>query len=148
MRKHVSLMLVVVFVAAVWTSQALGAGPIQTQMAMGGGVEVDVIKATAREGILTVVLAYRNTGKTAAAIHGQLSDTYYLDDKKRKYQVLRDSKNAWIAAPTSFDLLAVDVGPGETRAAWLKFPAPSDKASTIDLIVAGVLPFEKLPITQ
>jgi hypothetical protein len=148
MKKHFGAMLAVVFVISVSGSVTLGAGPIQTQMAMGGGVEVDVIKATAREGILTVVLAYRNTGKTAVAIRAQLNESYYLDSKKRKYQVLRDSKNAWIAAPTYLDLLTVDVGPGETKAAWLKFPAPSDKENVIDLIISGVLPFEELAVTQ
>ncbi len=135
-------------VVGIWR-MALAAGPIQTQMAMAGDVEVDVVKAAVQEGILTVVLSYRNTGKANAAIRARLEDTYYIDDTdKKKYQVLRDSKNDWIAAPLYANSLNFDVGPGEKKAAWFKFPAPAEKVKAVNLVVPGILPFEKLPIAR
>lgn len=141
--------LAVLVVFGLLARSALAAGPIQTQMGMAGDVEVDVVKAAVQEGILTVVLAYRNTGKTNFAVRNPLEAVYYLDDiEKKKYQVLRDSKNEWIAAPLYGNALNFDVGAGERKAAWFKFPAPADKAKTINLVIPGVLPFEKLPITR
>jgi hypothetical protein len=140
--------LVALVIVGSWGRVVLGAESIQTQMAMAEDVEVDVIKAAVKEGIFTVVLMYR-TGKTGALIRAPLDATYYLDNsEKKKYQVLRDSKNEWIAAPAAFGQLVIDVKPGEQMRAWLKFPAPPDNAKTIDLVVPGVLPFEELMITR
>jgi len=139
-------------VLALSSGMALAAGPIQTQMGMAGDVEVDVAKAAVQEGVLTVVLAYRNNGKKRFDVSVTVGDTYYLDDvEKKKFHVLRDSKDEWIAAPIpDHDRLHVQfsVRPGEKKAVWFKFPAPPDKAKTVNLVVPGVLPFEKLPVSR
>jgi hypothetical protein len=147
MSRVVWFVLAVLFAVGSWEHVACAAGPIQTQMVR-GDIEVDVIKAAVREGILTVVLAFRTTGTAGAQVRAPLDATYYLENsEKKKYQVLRDSKDAWIAAPVNFGQLWFDMNPGEQKPAWFKFPAPPDRAKTIDLIISTLL-FEQLPVTR
>jgi hypothetical protein len=86
------------------------ADAIQTQSATQGDVEADVIKATAKEGILTIQIAYRNPGNSDAGIRYSLNDVYFLDtQEKKKYQVLKDSKGVFLAAPQgNNDTIAVE----------------------------------------
>ena len=131
---------------------------IQTQMAMSGEIEVDVVKADVREGILTVVLAYRNNGTEKAGIQYDLGDVYYIEDiEKKKYQVLRDSQGNWIAAPVARGMIAIGYGGGAfavgippvgKTAVWFKFPAPADNVESINLIIPNVLPFERLALSR
>jgi len=152
MRDIIGRVLAAAIVLGLGASVALAAGPVQTQMGMAGDVEVDVVKAAVQDGVLTVVLAYRNTGSKRFSGAVALSDTYYLDDvEKKKFHVLRDSKNEWIAAPIMTHdrgRLGFEVAPGEKKAVWFKFPAPPEKATTINLIVPNVLPFEKLAVSR
>jgi outer membrane protein OmpA-like peptidoglycan-associated protein len=65
-----------------------------------GTVEVDVIKAAVREGILTIQIVSRNTGDENLKIGYGLENFYFLDQKaKKKYHVLRDSSGAWFVSP-------------------------------------------------
>jgi hypothetical protein len=141
---------------------------IQTQPATEGSVEVDVIKATVNEGILTVQLAYRNTGSEKVGILYALENVYYIDEKdKKKYHVLRDSQNAWIATlecggniahprrygdswPVYGDSwpVPVEVQGGGKTIVWFKFPAPPPSTAKINLIVSKVMPFKDLQISQ
>jgi hypothetical protein len=132
--------------------------PLQTQMAMTGDVEVDVVKAKVQDGILTLVLAYRNNGTEAAKIQYLLEEVYYIDEtEKKKYQVLRDSKDQWIAAPVARGKIGFEAGwgaqplevpPGGKKLVWFKFPAPAEGVSKINLVVPDVLPFENLAISR
>ena len=131
---------------------------IQTQMAMSGEIEVDVVKADVREGILTVVLAYRNNGAEGLGIRYYLRDVYYIEDvEKKKYQVLKDSQGNWIAAPVARGMIAIERGthagtvgvpPAGKTAVWFKFPAPADNVQSINPIIPNVLPFERLALSR
>ena len=136
-----------------------GARAIQTQMAMVGDVEVDLVKANIQEGILTVTLAYRNNGKEKVALKPfALDDVYFISEtEKKKYHVLKDSQGAWIAAPvargkmgteTGFGVDPVPVGPASRAVVWFKFPAPPDSVAVVNLVVPDVAPFEKLPLSR
>jgi hypothetical protein len=139
--------------SAVWAAE-----PIQTQMGMSGDMEVDVVRAAVHDDILTVVLAYRNTGQKAAKVQYPIDDVYYIDEtEKKKYHVLKDSKGDWIAAPTARGMLGteaswgaapVEIPPGGKKVAWFKFPAPAAATKTINLVVPETLPFEKLPVAR
>lgn len=150
MRTRTWFVLAAIVLGSLAASSAWAQKAIQTQMGMVGDVEVDVVKAAVQEGILTVVLAYRNTGANSIKIQVGFADVYYLDDvEKKKFHVLRDSQNAWIAAPTDRqNQIETWVNSRAKLAVWFKFPAPSDQAKTINLVIPGVLPFEKLPITR
>ncbi len=131
---------------------------IQIQMAMTGDIEVDVVKANAREGILTIVLTYRNNGKENTGIRYQLVDVYYIDDvEKKKYHVLKDSQGKWIAAPAARGMIAIETGvhaaevklpAGGKTTVWFKFPAPADNVPCINLVIPNVLPFERLALSR
>ena len=83
-----------------FVSVALQAEPLQTQMGMTGDVEVDAVRASVRDDILTVILAYRNTGQSEAQVRYPVQDVYYIDNaENKKYHVLKDDKGDWIAAP-------------------------------------------------
>lgn len=126
------------------------ADAIQTQPATQGDLEVDVIKAAAKEGILTIQLAYRNKGDAEAALHYAWQDVYFLDTQdKKKYQVLKDSQGTFLAAPDDGyrEINAKVPGAGKLIV-WFKFPAPPASTTKINLVVPGVLPFEDLPISQ
>lgn len=131
---------------------------IETQMAMSGNVEVDVVKADVREGILTVVIAYRNNGTEKAEIQYPLRDVYYIEDlEKKKYQVLKDSQRNWIAAPVARNMIAIEGGisarpvgvpPAGKTVVWFKFPAPPNNVQSVNLVIPNVLPFEKLRLSR
>ena len=131
---------------------------VQTQMAMTGDIEVDVVKANVQEGILTIALAYRNNGKESAGIRYGLGDVYYIEDiEKKKYHVLKDSEGNWIAAPVARGMIAVEGGmragavklpAGGKTVVWFKFPAPADNVQSINLIIPDVLPFERLALSR
>jgi hypothetical protein len=127
---------------------------IQTQPFTNGSVEVDVIKAAVREGILTIQIVSRNTGDENLKIGYGLENFYFLDQKaKKKYHVLRDSSGAWFVSPACDPAFApqtdtVTVPPGGRTLMWFKFPAPSIDTTKIDLFIPNVMPFEDLPITR
>ncbi len=157
MTKSIRLYLAL-FLALIGHNPAWSADPIQTQMGLTGDIEADVLKANVREGILTIVLAYRNNGKENAKIQYALNDVYYIDDvEKKKYHVLKDSKGEWIAAPVARGSLGFEAGwgaapveipSGGKKAVWFKFPAPADRVQTVNLVIPDVLPFEKLAISR
>jgi hypothetical protein len=122
---------------------------IQTQPATEGDMEVDVTKASVKDGILTVLLAYRNKGTEEARAYFDASTVYYIDEKeKKKYHLLKDNKGVYVASPlTSSGNINVIVKPGGKVISWFKFPAPPAAGVKINLVIPNVVPFEDLPIT-
>ncbi len=124
------------------------AAGLQTQYAMSGDVEVDVMKAKVAGDILTVVLAYRNNGDWIKMEHAT-EDVHYIDKQaKKKYHLLRDDAGRYLADPVFGDKYAVTIDKGNRKMAWFKFPAPPAEVATIDLSVPGVIPFDDLPISR
>jgi hypothetical protein len=66
----------------------------------------------------------------------------------KKYQVLKDEKDEYIAALRSgwHDRWYEKVKPGQSMTIWMKFPAPPPEVKAITLAVPGVPPFEELAI--
>ena len=139
-------------------SVALQAEPLQTQMGMNGDIEVDAVRASVRDDILTVVLAYRNTGQSDARVRYPVQDVYYIDNaENKKYHVLKDDKGDWIAAPVGRGQIGrgfpggvspIKIKADSKASVWFKFPAPPDGVTSVDLIVPDVIPFEELPISR
>ena len=132
------------------SSPVLAADAIQTQSATEGDVEVDVVKASVKDGTLTIQLAYRNKGEEPAKFYFDAKEVYYIDEKeKKKYHVLKDNKGTYIAAPIrSGETVLFEVKPDGKMVSWYKFPAPTSGATKINLVLPNVLPFEDLPISQ
>ena len=77
--------------------------------------------------------------------HQQVSDMYYVDAKnKKKYPIIKDTEGK----PLSSNLEYLEVGAGETKAGWAKFPAPPSDVTAISVYIAGAPPFENVPIAQ
>jgi hypothetical protein len=77
--------------------------------------------------------------------HQQVSDMYYVDAKnKKKYPIIKDTEGK----PLSSNLEYLEVGAGETKAGWAKFPAPPSDVTAISVYIPGAPPFENVPIAQ
>jgi hypothetical protein len=75
----------------------------------------------------------------------QVSEMYYVDAKnKKKYPIIKDTENK----PLSSNLDYFEVGAGETKAGWAKFPAPPPDVTAISVYILGAPPFENVPIAQ
>src|SRR5437667_10560088 len=58
----------------------------------------------------------------------RVSEMYYVDAKnKKKYPIIKDTENK----PLSSNLEYFEVGAGETKAGWAKFPAPAPDVTAI-----------------
>lgn len=150
-RSHAVLLIVILGTFSY--SPARSADAIQTQMSMSGDLDIDVVKASILDKVLTVVLAYRNNGDIKVNIKYPVDEVYFIDDiEKKKYHVLKDSKNEWIAAPkwrgSHTDYTSFKITSGGKQLVWFKFPAPPAAAKTINLVIPDALPFEGLAISR
>jgi hypothetical protein len=74
-----------------------------------------------------------------------LREIYYVDTKnKKKYLIIKDTDGNQLAS----GLVYFEVGAGETKAGWAKFPAPPPDVTAISVYIPGAPPFENVPITQ
>ncbi len=139
-------------------SLAASAEPLQTQLGMQGDIEVDLVRVTINEAVLTTIFAYRNIGSEEAGIKYKVDSVYYLDKSEgKKYQVLADSQGQWIAAPVARGSIAVETGMGAypvpipvggKKMVWFKFPAPPSTSTEIDVVLPDALPFEKVVLNR
>lgn len=143
------LLFLTTFTLLAASTTTVVADPLQTQPASSGKMEVDAIKASVKDGILTIQLAYRNKGSEDVNLYYGIEGVYYIDEKdKKKYHVLKDSKGTWIAAPLEGVSIVGPVKADDKTIVWFKFPAPATASTKVNLVVPGVLPFEDLPISQ
>jgi hypothetical protein len=101
--------------------------------------------------MLTIKFKYTNAGsdKVDIARLGQyshdnvLEHVYYLDTKnKKKYLVVKDAEKKALGTNLKYFTLA----PGESKAAWGKFPEPPADVQKISVYLPGAPPFEDVPI--
>ena len=129
------------------------ANVIQTQPATSGSVEADIIRASVRDNVLTIQVAFRCPGPSSNHVSFKFGDVYLTDLKnKKKYYPLKDSSGRYLAGPASDWLEGGTYNawmkPGNRSIFWIKFPAPPAEVQTIDVMVPGFLPFEDVPITR
>jgi hypothetical protein len=85
------------------------------------------------------------TTRIDSETHEQVSEMYYVDAKnKKKYPIIKDTEGK----PLSSNLQYLEVGAGETKAGWAKFPAPPPDVTAIAVYIPGAPPFENVPIAQ
>jgi hypothetical protein len=101
--------------------------------------------------MLTIKFKYTNAGsdKVEIARLGQyghdnvLDHVYYIDAKnKKKYLVVKDAEKKALGTNLKYFTLA----PGESKAAWGKFPEPPADVQKISIYLPGAPPFEDVPI--
>jgi hypothetical protein len=101
--------------------------------------------------MLTIKFKYTNTGSAKAEIArlGQYSHdnvvehVYYIDTQsKKKYLVVKDAEGKALGTNLKYFALA----PGESKAAWAKFPEPPADVQKISVHLPGAPPFEDVSI--
>jgi hypothetical protein len=101
--------------------------------------------------MVTIKFKYTNNGseKVEIARIGQynhdnvLDHVYYIDSKnKKKYLVVKDAEKKALGTNLKYLTLA----PGESKAAWGKFPEPPADVQKISVYLPGAPPFEDVPI--
>jgi hypothetical protein len=101
--------------------------------------------------MLTIKFKYTNTGSAKAEIArlGQYSHdnvvehVYYIDTQsKKKYLVVKDAEGKALGTNLKYFALA----PGESKAAWAKFPEPPADVQKISVYLPGAPPFEDVSI--
>jgi len=71
-------------------------------------------------------------------------ELYYTDPaENKKYAFLTDSENNRV-----LDMWWGDLGPGEQRLQWAKFPAPPATSSKVAVYIPKFAPFEDTPVSQ
>lgn len=107
------------------------------------GVVADVTDFRRKGNTLTAIVRLRNQSKNTAVIQVTWGQAYVLDEAHgRKYEVLKDEKDVYIATPYGTQGLVAD----GTLIAWMKFPAPPPDVKTGTLALPQIPPFEDLSI--
>jgi hypothetical protein len=86
------------------------------------------------------------SGAPPKAIHYDFDwpQLYYTDPaENKKYAFLTDSDNNRV-----LDMWWGDLGPGEQRLQWAKFPAPPPTSTKITVYIPKFAPFEDTPVSQ
>jgi len=149
LRAAVTAALLLAGACACAQSPAAQPAVIASQETNFSGVVAEVTEFRRKGNTLSAKLRFRNGGTGTGEVDFQYSGVYLLDtEAAKKYEVLKDEKNYYIAAlySTTPNRYWVDLQPGQSQTAWMKFPAPPAATRTVTLQVPGVPPFEDLPI--
>jgi hypothetical protein len=116
----------------------------------GDGVVVELQSVTRGDNDVTVKFKYTNNGSKPAEFHHSnyghaniAAEVYYIDPKnKKKYTPLKDSEGKPVASLAE----NIRLGPAESKAAWVKLPAPPADTATVTVVLPGAPPFEKVTV--
>jgi len=141
-----------VAVLAIGAVLSPGQQPIQTQSHnILDGVQVDLTSLEVRNNIVTVKFQIRNTGAAKQGCNFSYKDCYIMDEtNQKKYFALKDADGLFIAGPMYDDAdggrFWFDIGPGQSKGFWIKFPNPTDNPKSIVISIPDVSPFEEIPL--
>jgi hypothetical protein len=125
---------------------------IQTQESVAWeGIEADLTSLRISNNILTVKVKLRNTGSKEQGVKIPYEACFIMDEaNQKKYYPLKDSDGLYIAGPMSDEdrggRFWFGVKAGKARGLWIKFPEPTDGPETITISLAGIFPFEEIPL--
>jgi hypothetical protein len=151
--KHlIAALTVIVFVAVASLRHLAAQSAVTLPMKVDSdisGISLELTSVQKTGDTIMVRFKYINTRDKAVRIDNeanqQVSGMYYVDGKnKKKYPIIKDTQNN----PLSSNLEYFEVGAGETKAGWAKFPAPPPDVTTISVYIPGAPPFENVPIAQ
>lgn len=111
------------------------------------GVTIEIMRCRRKAGVLTIVLGFKNEGAGRVKFYPkgeQFSsyENYYFISNMKKYFILRDADNHYIAKNVD----ALELNPGETWNLWAKFPAPPPDVKAVEFHTPWTLPFEDVAI--
>lgn len=150
MKRYKHLLALIFSLASILICLSTGSAKevIQTQYGP-DGIEVDLIRAKCSSNHLSVVFIVRNPGearKSFSVLHDQVNIVDGTGAKK--YHVLRDSKEEWLATNGTEDRVHFNMSPGESNTAWYKFPLPPENEKTIQIHLGEITPFEDVEIQR
>ncbi len=125
------------------------AGTLASQETNWKGVVAEVTEFRRKGNTLTAKVRLTNRGSATARVEVRFPEAYLIDTGAgKKYNVLKDEKNAYIASLHSGweDRWYDDMKPGESYLLWMKFPAPPAETKSITLQLPNTPPFEDLAI--
>lgn len=140
-------------VGVVWPGEGFAAeAKPMVQETEWSGVTAELTSVERSSGnMLTIKFKYTNTGSDKVEIaklgrydHDNVLDhVYYIDAKnKKKYLVVKDAEKKALGTNLKYFALA----PGESKAAWGKFPEPPADVEKISVYLPGTPPFEDVAI--
>jgi len=144
----ISLLLLFIFVS-ISSAQKV----IQTQPSSDGTIEASLIEAKVKRDVLTIKVALKNISQKTIEPEIRFEHIYYTDiEAKKKFFGLKDAAGHLIAGPAHYDwgggTFKSRISPGERAIIWIKFPAPLETTTAIDIFIPGILPFEDIKILR
>jgi hypothetical protein len=135
-----------------WRAEGAAAGVVlASEETNWPGVTAEVTEFRRKGNTLTAKVRLRNSGAAKSTPDIKYAEVYVLDTNAgKKYEVLKDEKGSYIAALRQGwpERWYEDLNPGETRAIWMKFPAPPADVKTATLQIPNTPPFEDLAIQE
>jgi len=117
------------------------------------GIEADLTSLRISNNIVTVKVKLRNTGSKEQGVKILYDACFIMDEtNQKKYYPLKDSDGLYIAGPMADEgkggRFWFGVQAGKVRGLWIKFPEPTDGPETITISLAGIFPFEEIPLKK
>ncbi len=152
MRKK-SFITIVMFLFIVLLGTSWAQDCLQTQMSSDANLEACLLEAKVSRDVLTIKVILENTSDEKITPKFYYEDVYFTDvGEKKKYSPLKDSEENYIAGPKADDQHGgrfwYDIEPGKKKIFWVKFPAPPEDCSSIDVFVPEIMPFEEIPVER
>ncbi len=158
MKKSVSF-LFALMVALFLLPGSVFAAPSVLQTQYGpDGLEIDLLSAKVSGDVLSVSMMVRNPKDgNYVDILFAIEDVNYIDNiKSQKYNVLKDEKGKWLAAPISemqrgdekLFGTSISLHKGKRTVLWYKFPAPPEGVSKIQINIPEFSPFNDVEISR
>jgi hypothetical protein len=126
------------------------AGALASQETNWKGILAEVTEFRRKGNTLTAKVRLTNHGSEEAKAEVIYKDVYLIDTAAgKKYNVLRDEKDAFIASLVQgwtdrwYDS---HLKPGDSYVLWMKFPAPPAETKAITLQIPNTPPFEDVNI--
>jgi len=120
---------------------------IQSQDLNAPEVSADLIEAKRSDGVLSIRVRLKNTGRKEQALHFNLAryaDKFYVQAENKKYFVLRDTEKVPLGDPVDY----ARVKPGTSYTFWAKYPAPPANIKKFGFYWPLGAPFDDVPIAD
>jgi hypothetical protein len=153
MRKKLSklflyILTIILLVTVVYAQEA-----IQTQLSSDGSINASLIEAKVKRGVLTVKVILKNISNQGIEPEIAFGKAYYTDiEANKKYFALKDADGKFIAGPAGYDwgggTFKERIAVNNKQILWIKFPAPPDTTTKIDIFIPKILPFEDISIQR
>lgn len=127
---------------------------VEPQPSSNGALEAELTDITVSRAVLTLKVKIKNvSGKRYIDSGVYFKDFYFTDiPAKKQYFPLRNSEGIHVGGPMDGKVrggsVTLNLLPGEQLLVWVKFPAPPESTSDVDVFVPGFLPFESVPLTR